>query len=609
MTSVLEERANFTRLCRLLVDKGTKALRIALDGRHPPANLPHVLNANTAKLKQLKHRGIIDDSQMDLLFPPSGDSPDSKTFDITLINILLRNFCGLPCPATGWNTMPPDTDNSFEANITRIKLMRNKFYAHVPSTQVDKTTFEDLWQKISLALTNLKIPQEQIDELKHGFLGPEEKNYVQIITQWISKDDNMLGDLTRDVKDLQQSLQRLEGGIDGLVDRRVYESSYSLLSNINETHLLINSKDLTYDGKRVRWTRTFERLQNFVADVLEERGKWSPKVSCSRKFTSSISDLGLTWYYTKQKTLLFQGQSGKKLKEFLIKLCEISTSIESTRSEGRQNNIEIVSVIEDAASASTIDGVSCKCPCATSILTELEKMKLNMESLESKIDALQSLANAQKVSFTPNDYSSEVHRLKQELFEERHKTSQLESDLASLKKKTLPHKQFSLMHSVNGSANKGSGNLCIGGINLPLIDVPEETCFPNQSISTTVINNVSHTLEMTSSQNQSISIITNNDSIPELRSGTMPIVNRQIMDKENSMLGISPYSKQSSTIPTLSEQLIHKTHHANKKSTQRCSSRINFNRLPLIEISLAKTVNRFVKVNKYSKCGKNLFPR
>ena len=31
--------------------------------------------------------------------------------------------------------------------------------------------------------------------------------------------------------------------------------------------------------------------------------------------------------------------------------------------------------------------------------------------------------------------SSEIYRLKQELFEERHKTSQLESDLVSLKKK------------------------------------------------------------------------------------------------------------------------------------------------------------------------------
>ena len=168
---------------------------------HSPADLPLVLNANRAKIKHLKHLGIINDSQMKLLFPPSGNPPDSKTFDVTLLNILLRNFCGLPCPATGWNKMPPDTDNSFEANITRIKLMRNEFYAHMPSTQVDKTKFEVLWQKIFLALTNLKIPQERINELKHGFLGPEEKNYVQIITQWVSR---YVKDLQRlDVKDVQ----------------------------------------------------------------------------------------------------------------------------------------------------------------------------------------------------------------------------------------------------------------------------------------------------------------------------------------------------------------------------------------------------------------------
>ena len=220
MTSGLEERANFARLCRLLVDKGTEALRITLDGIHPPANLPRVLTAKKATLLKLKPR-VINNSQMDLLFPPSGKPPDSKTFDVTLLNILLRNICSLPPPAAGWNVMPPVTETSLQANIARIKLMRNEFYAHVTSTQVDKTKFEDLWQKISLALTNLKIPQEQIDELKHGFLGPEEKNYVQIITQWISEDDNMLGDLTRDVKDLQQSVQRLERGM--LQDREKQE--------------------------------------------------------------------------------------------------------------------------------------------------------------------------------------------------------------------------------------------------------------------------------------------------------------------------------------------------------------------------------------------------
>ena len=160
-------------------------------------------------------------------------------------------------------------------------------------------------------------------------------------------------------------------------DRRTYESSDYLLRNQNQARALINSMDLTYDGKRIRWTRTFEELQNFVANVLEERGKWSPKVSCSRKFTSSISDLGLTWYYTKQKTLLFQGHNGAKLKQTLIKLCKSSGPIVSPRNDcgssspvfKQDNDIEIVSVTENTctASVSVMDGASCKCPRVTGI--------------------------------------------------------------------------------------------------------------------------------------------------------------------------------------------------------------------------------------------------
>ena len=263
--------------------------------------------------------------------------------------------------------------------------------------------------------------------------------------------------------------------------------------------------------------------------------------------------------------MLFQGQHRTKRKETLINLCENPTSIESTRSKAvlQDNNIEIVSAEENTASASTIDTESCNCPCITGILIELENIKLNMDIVESRMDALQSVANAQKVSFTSNECSSEINRLRQELFEETHKTSQLESDLASLKKKfflfeqkympnlkpqikkanfmakeSLSHKQFSSTHSANESANKGNSNLCIDGINLPFIDLPnaplshepmksslkankerkhEQSRSPNQSISTTVVNNVSHMLQMTSPHDQSISrIIVNNNNIPEI---------------------------------------------------------------------------------------------
>jgi hypothetical protein len=172
----LQEKANFTRLSTLLVDKGTEALRDIFDSVHPPARLTASLSASRALLLKLKPR-VINNTQWDLLFPPSGNPPDSKTFDVVLLTLLLRNICGLP--RTGWGTMPAETDRSLQANIIRIKDFRNKVYANVTSTQVDNTTFENLWQKISQALVELNIPQKEIDDLKTGRLGPEEEIYLE----------------------------------------------------------------------------------------------------------------------------------------------------------------------------------------------------------------------------------------------------------------------------------------------------------------------------------------------------------------------------------------------------------------------------------------------
>ena len=92
MASVdLQEKANFTRLARLLVDKGTEALRKTFDAIHPPANLQADLAASIASLRKLKPR-VISNHQWDLLFPPSGSPPDSKTFDVTLLKLQLRCY-------------------------------------------------------------------------------------------------------------------------------------------------------------------------------------------------------------------------------------------------------------------------------------------------------------------------------------------------------------------------------------------------------------------------------------------------------------------------------------------------------------------------------------
>ena len=51
-----KQTTNYARLCRLLVDGGTKALRYTFDKFHSPANLSTVLKTNHSTLQSLKKR-------------------------------------------------------------------------------------------------------------------------------------------------------------------------------------------------------------------------------------------------------------------------------------------------------------------------------------------------------------------------------------------------------------------------------------------------------------------------------------------------------------------------------------------------------------------------
>ena len=175
-------KANFSRLCQLLVDKGGDALRAALHAIHPPSTLSSVLIAQKSALQKIKYK-VITDKQWNLVFPTSG-TPDSKSFDITLLTILLRNICGLSPPAAGWNATPPAGDTSISDDIVRIKMFRNDIYGHIASTQLNDTMFEKLWQEISKPLIRLGIPQKDIEEIKVAPLSPEEESYIQQLKEW-----------------------------------------------------------------------------------------------------------------------------------------------------------------------------------------------------------------------------------------------------------------------------------------------------------------------------------------------------------------------------------------------------------------------------------------
>ena len=205
--AVSQEKTNGTRLARLLVDVGTHVLRKVLHSVHPtPATLRHVLNNNFGKLQTLRSRRVIFDDQWEKLFPSSRDPPDSKTFDITLLHLLLREICNLTAPpTTGWHKMPADGDVSREANIVRIKCFRNDL-CHSVSTGIANDKFENKWTIVSSALVALGIDQTELDRLKTAPIDHDtERRIEEEVNKWKLEFEPR-------VETLEKKVQKLESG-------------------------------------------------------------------------------------------------------------------------------------------------------------------------------------------------------------------------------------------------------------------------------------------------------------------------------------------------------------------------------------------------------------
>ena len=197
-TSSNKKTTNYARLCRLLVDVGTQALRDTLDVIHKPSILHTVLVTNKPTLQGLRSRRIINATQWAKLFPVIPSSVSSTTFDITLLTILLRNLGSLPSPITGWDTLPAAKDMSREADIARLKYFRNNVYAHAEQASVDDTMFNAYWQDIRDTLVRLGGVRYRavIDNLETECMDPEmEDHYKQGLREWKKDEDNIRDEL------------------------------------------------------------------------------------------------------------------------------------------------------------------------------------------------------------------------------------------------------------------------------------------------------------------------------------------------------------------------------------------------------------------------------
>ena len=208
-----DENTNFARLCRLLVDVGCTVLCDTLDSKHPHTNLHGVLSSPSvlSTLHSLRNRHFLSSLQWKKLFPAVASNVSSANFDVSLLMILLRNICGLSPPvSTGnWDKLPPDSDNSTDANIVRIKCYRNEVYAYASEASVDDPTFDDLWQKISSAIlelgpgTNKTMYETAIKQLKTERMDPAVKAYYQkLLNDWMNEGDDSLKEMFEEMKEI-----------------------------------------------------------------------------------------------------------------------------------------------------------------------------------------------------------------------------------------------------------------------------------------------------------------------------------------------------------------------------------------------------------------------
>ena len=165
------------------------------------------------ELQELRKRKVLNPSQWGKLYPAIKSSVSSRDFDITLLVVLLRNICGLVCPATGWDTVPPTTDTTLEADIVRIKCYRNTVYGHASQASVDDVTFKQYWQDIQDALVRLGGAgyRSVINDLKKECIDPDlAEHYKKLLKQWVMDEVSIKERLDKMKEELEKRFDDLE---------------------------------------------------------------------------------------------------------------------------------------------------------------------------------------------------------------------------------------------------------------------------------------------------------------------------------------------------------------------------------------------------------------
>ena len=195
--------SNYAQLCHLLVKVGSHVLREIFHKVCPPESLYAVLTnpTNRAKLQTLRKKRVLSTSQWEKLYSVVKSSVSSRNFDSSLLLLLLRNIFGLTLPASGCNNLPPGSDTSPEADITRIKFFRDRVFSHAANASVDDPTFSLYWNNIKdtfLCIGGTCYEEVIDDPTLHCMDADLEEHYQELLREWLKDDDCITDKLHED---------------------------------------------------------------------------------------------------------------------------------------------------------------------------------------------------------------------------------------------------------------------------------------------------------------------------------------------------------------------------------------------------------------------------
>ncbi|CAC5399298.1 Putative ankyrin repeat protein L93 [Mytilus coruscus] len=197
-----QQEENYVRMSLLLTGISPRAVRALFDREFAPSCLDSSLKKEYNKLKDLQKKRIINQSQWNLLFRRLPDVPDSKTFDVTLMIILLRHLTDLTPPHGGYDRLPSDDETTPTSDLARIKYYRN-FLAHLDEGKIEDMEFITAWNIVTDAISRLggQPMKQECDNLKVKLL---DQSNQEIILD-IKRSNDEIIELKKSVESLKKA--------------------------------------------------------------------------------------------------------------------------------------------------------------------------------------------------------------------------------------------------------------------------------------------------------------------------------------------------------------------------------------------------------------------